>query len=142
MAAKRKRKASGRSTKPSTKSEVDALGDLPDIETVLQETRVFEPPADFAANAHVSSPAMHRSLTKAARKDPEGFWGEIAEQFEWKEKWSKVLDYTFEGNCDVKWFIDGKTNLSVNCLDRHLEAGRGGRPLRTRETLARAPAVI
>jgi len=81
----------------------------------------YPPPADFAAAAHVSSEAQYNEMYERSISDPEGFWAEIAEQFVWKEKWSKVLDYTFEGNVDVKWFIDGKTNLSVNCLDRHLE---------------------
>jgi len=87
---------------------------------VTKEVQVFPPPADFAANAHVKSAEQYQEMYDRSIADPEGFWGEIAEQFEWKEKWSKVLDYTFEGNVDVKWFIDGKTNLSVNCLDRHL----------------------
>ncbi len=84
----------------------------------------YPPSADFAATAHVSSEAQYNEMYQRSIQDPEGFWGEIASEFEWKEKWSKVLDYTFEGNVDVKWFIDGKTNLSVNCLDRHL-ATRG-----------------
>ena len=84
----------------------------------------YPPSADFAATAHISSEAQYNEMYQRSIQDPEGFWGEIASEFEWKEKWSKVLDYTFEGNVDVKWFIDGKTNLSVNCLDRHL-ATRG-----------------
>ena len=84
----------------------------------------YPPPADFAKKAHVSSIEQYNEMYERSIKDPEGFWADIAGEFEWKEKWSKVLDYTFEGNVDVKWFIDGKTNLSVNCLDRHL-ATRG-----------------
>ena len=41
--------------------------------------------------------------------------------FVWQKKWDKVLDYSFEGNVYIKWFINGKTNISVNALDRHLE---------------------
>ena len=85
------------------------------------EQQTVAPPADLAAKAHVSSEAQYQEMYDRSISDPEGFWGEIAETFVWKEKWSKVLDYTFEGNVDVKWFVDGKTNLSVNCLDRHLE---------------------
>jgi len=84
----------------------------------------YPPPADFAEKAHISSMEQYNEMYERSIKDPEGFWADIAGEFEWKEKWSKVLDYTFEGNVDVKWFIDGKTNLSVNCLDRHL-ATRG-----------------
>ncbi len=81
----------------------------------------YPPPAEFSAKAHVKSFDEYQAMYDRSIQDPEGFWAEVAEGFVWKEKWSKVLDYTFEGNVDVKWFIDGKTNLSVNCLDRHLE---------------------
>jgi acetyl-CoA synthetase len=84
----------------------------------------YPPPAEFAEKAHVSSMEQYEEMYQRSITDPEGFWSDIADEFEWKEKWSKVLEYTFEGNVDVKWFIDGKTNLSVNCLDRHL-ATRG-----------------
>ena len=89
--------------------------------TKTAESAKYPPPAEFAAKAHCSSFEQYQEMYDRSIQDPEGFWSEIAEQFEWKEKWSKVLEYTFEGNVDVKWFIDGKTNISVNCLDRHLE---------------------
>ena len=53
-------------------------------------------------------------------KDPEGFWADQASTFHWMEPWSKVLDWEFK-TPDVKWFIDGKLNITENCLDRHLE---------------------
>lgn len=52
--------------------------------------------------------------------DPEGFWAEQAETFQWKKKWDKVLDWDFQGP-DVKWFQGGQLNITENCLDRHLE---------------------
>ncbi len=55
--------------------------------------------------------------------DPEAFWAEQAETFTWKKKWDKVLDWDFKGP-DVKWFVNGKMNITENCLDRHL-ADRG-----------------
>lgn len=91
-------------------------------QTTAPQGNMYPPAADFAAGAHVASMDQYNEMYQRSITDPEGFWSEIAEQFVWKEKWSKVLDYTFEGNVDVKWFIDGKTNLSVNCLDRHLES--------------------
>lgn len=53
-------------------------------------------------------------------KDPEGFWGEIASNLQWRRKWDKVLDWNFE-SANSKWFINGKMNITENCLDRHLE---------------------
>ncbi len=60
---------------------------------------------------------------KKSVEDPEGFWGEIAEQFQWKKKWDKVLDWRFEGEGApvINWFKGGKLNITENCLDRHLK---------------------
>jgi acetyl-CoA synthetase len=51
--------------------------------------------------------------------DPERFWASVAEHFQWQKKWNKVLDWNFT-TPDVKWFIDGKLNITENCIDRHL----------------------
>lgn len=59
--------------------------------------------------------AYTRSVT-----NPEGFWGDIAETFTWQKKWDKVLDWNFT-EPKVEWFINGKMNITENCLDRHLE---------------------
>src|SRR5687767_14877692 len=52
-------------------------------------------------------------------EDPEAFWAGIAEQFQWRKKWDKVLAWDFT-KPEVKWFIGGKLNITENCLDRHL----------------------
>ncbi|HYC27639.1 MAG TPA: acetyl-coenzyme A synthetase N-terminal domain-containing protein, partial [Chitinophagaceae bacterium] len=52
-------------------------------------------------------------------ENPEAFWGDIAEHFYWRKKWDKVLDWNFK-EPDVKWFINGKLNITENCIDRHL----------------------
>src|SRR4051794_24977192 len=51
---------------------------------------------------------------------PEQFWASVAEHFTWKKKWDKVLEWNFR-QPDIKWFINGKLNITENCLDRHLE---------------------
>lgn len=53
-------------------------------------------------------------------EDPEGFWAEQAATFQWSKPWDKVLEWNFD-QPDVKWFLGGKTNITENCLDRHLE---------------------
>ena len=53
-------------------------------------------------------------------KDPEGFWAKEAETFQWEKKYDKVLDWNFE-EPDVKWFLNGKLNITTNCLDRHIK---------------------
>jgi len=58
--------------------------------------------------------------------DPEGFWQAVAENFTWKKKWDRVLEWNFK-EPDVKWFINGKLNITENCIDRHL-AKLGDKP--------------
>ncbi len=88
------------------------------------ESVKIPPSPDFAAKAHVKSFEEYRKLYDRSIRDPEGFWGEIAEQFYWKQKWTKVREATFRRPVSIQWFIGGKTNVSYNCLDRHL-ATRG-----------------
>jgi acetyl-CoA synthetase len=84
-------------------------------------TKLIPPYSNFSGKAHCPSLAKYEEMYKRSIEDPEGFWAEIADTFVWQKKWDKVLDYSFEGNVYIKWFIDGKTNISVNALDRHLE---------------------
>jgi len=83
---------------------------------------VFPPPANIAAGAHIKSFDEWQQMYDRSIQDPDGFWSDIADQFVWQSKWDKVRDFTFTDNVDIKWFVGGKTNISVNCLDRHLEA--------------------
>jgi acetyl-CoA synthetase len=92
------------------------------IESILQEGRLFEPPADFAAQAQIKSLAEYEQLYDRAKADPEKFWAELAEQeLHWFEKWQTVLDWQPPF---AKWFVGGKLNISYNCLDRHLTTWR------------------
>ncbi len=90
------------------------------IESVLQEVRVFEPPAELAAGARIGSMAAYRELVARVEADPDAFWGEQArEQLHWFEPFHTVLDWS--NPPFARWFEGGTTNLSYNCLDRHLE---------------------
>jgi acetyl-CoA synthetase len=92
------------------------------IESNLHEERLFQPPADFAQKAHISSFAAYEQLREEAHDDPEGFWARLAHQeLDWFVPWDRVLDWQPPF---AKWFIDGKLNVAYNCLDRHL-AHRG-----------------
>lgn len=62
----------------------------------------------------------YKSVYKKSVEDPEGFWGEVASQFHWSKPWKSVLDWEFK-TPKVEWFKGGKTNITYNCLDRHLE---------------------
>ncbi|MDZ4199238.1 MAG: AMP-binding protein, partial [Kiritimatiellia bacterium] len=75
----------------------------------------------FAGKAHIGSLEEYERMYRESIQTPDVFWGKIAETFTWKQKWSKVREYSFVPPVSIQWFIGGKTNLSVNCLDRHLE---------------------
>ncbi|WP_018441699.1 AMP-binding protein, partial [Trinickia symbiotica] len=94
------------------------------IESVLREGRVFEPSAETVANAAIPGMDAYRALVAQAERDYEGFWAKLArETLTWKKPFTKVLD---ESNAPFySWFEDGELNASYNCLDRHVEAGRG-----------------
>ncbi len=87
------------------------------ITSVLQESRVFPPPAEFSAQANIKSEDEYNRMWNRAKDDPAGFWGEMAANLTWFRKWDKVLDGAMP---NTKWFVGGKINASYNCLDRHL----------------------
>jgi acetyl-CoA synthetase len=91
------------------------------IVSVLQESRVFPPAAEFAAQANIRSEEEYNRMWNRAKDDPAGFWGEMAGNLHWFRKWDKVLDGAMP---NTKWFTGGKINASYNCLDRHLETWR------------------
>ncbi len=94
---------------------------MPDIESVLKEERVFRPAPEFSAKARVKTLAEYEEMCSRARKDPDGFWGEMARQLHWFKTWDKVLDWNPPW---AKWFVGGTTNVAYNCLDRHLSDRR------------------
>ncbi|MCB0501629.1 MAG: AMP-binding protein, partial [Bacteroidetes bacterium] len=71
----------------------------------------------------ITSIEEYHEVYQKSVEQPEAFWADIAESFEWKKKWDKVLEWDFK-TPDVKWFRGGKLNITENCLDRHL-AERG-----------------
>lgn len=93
------------------------------IESILHEDRVFEPPGEFSSRAHVKSLAEYEELHRAALENPEAWWSEQASQLRWQERWTRVLDWSDPPF--AKWFVGGRINASENCLDRHVEAGKG-----------------
>ncbi len=89
------------------------------IESILHETRVFQPAAAFVQQANVSGMAAYQALCKEATQDYEGFWARLArEHIVWRKPFHRVLDESRAPFC--KWFEDGELNVSYNCLDRHL----------------------
>jgi acetyl-CoA synthetase len=91
------------------------------LDSILRENRVFSPPSEFAAKAHVRSLAEYEELNARSIADPEGFWENAARELHWFSPWTKVLDWDLPW---AKWFVDGKINISYNCLDRHVHNGK------------------
>ena len=94
------------------------------IEQLLVENRVFPPPKKFAKQAAISSMAQYKAMCKSFEKDFDGTWARLAkENLFWKKPFKKVLD---ESSAPFyKWFSDGTTNASYNCLDKNIKAGLG-----------------
>ena len=90
---------------------------MTDIDVLLQETRKFTPTAEFSRAANVPS----RDVYDRAARDPEAFWAQQARELEWSTPFTKVLEWNAPW---AKWFLGGKLNASVNCLDRHLRGPR------------------
>jgi acetyl-CoA synthetase len=91
------------------------------ITSVLREDRVFEPPSAFRAAAAVSGMEAYEALYRRSAEDPDGFWAGIASELHWFSPWTRVLDWRPPF---ARWFVGGTTNLSYNCLDRHLGSWR------------------
>ena len=94
------------------------------ITSMMEETRKFSLPEGIQRKGPYQEPGGIQKLYKKSIEDPDGFWGEQAENLEWFKKWDKVLDYSFGDNLYIKWFQGGKLNVTVNCLDRHLKTWR------------------
>jgi acetyl-CoA synthetase len=86
------------------------------VEVLLHEDRVFPPPADFSANANVKDEALYQQ-----GQNIEAFWAKEAERLDWIQKWDRVLEFNPPW---CKWYLNGKLNASINCLDRHLKGPR------------------
>ena len=87
------------------------------IEALLDEERLFPPPEECSRDANMADPDIYQR----AAKDPEAYWAQAAESLEWIRKWDRVLDW----NPPIaQWFVGGKINVSVNCLDRHVRGWR------------------
>ncbi|MFQ5668034.1 MAG: AMP-binding protein, partial [Candidatus Binatia bacterium] len=92
-----------------------------DIESVLKEKRVFAPPAEFSQHAHIGNAAEYDRWSRLAENDPDKFWSDIAGELEWFSPWRSVLEWKPPF---AKWFAGATTNLTYNCIDRHLRSWR------------------
>tara|TARA_B100000315_G_scaffold195807_2_gene186788 strand:- start:16236 stop:18173 length:1938 start_codon:yes stop_codon:yes gene_type:complete len=92
----------------------------------MKEEKIFSPSEKFKSNAHINSMDQYRKMYEQSVENPEAFWNDKAERLHWFKTWDTVLEYDFV-NADIIWYKNGKLNVSYNCLDRHVEAGKGDR---------------
>ena len=86
------------------------------FDSTLRENRLFSPPEEFSAKAHIQSMEQYEELYQQSIEQPEIFWANVAKELHWFQPWDKVLEWDLPW---AKWFVGGKTNLSYNCVDRH-----------------------
>ncbi|MFT7670716.1 MAG: acetyl-CoA synthetase [Planctomycetota bacterium] len=95
---------------------------MSEIESVLQESRVFPPSKSFSAAARINSEEQYLEMYRESIDDPDAFWGKVARELPWIEDFHTVLDWSEKPF--AKWFSGGKLNASAVCLDQHLANGR------------------
>ncbi|WP_456436267.1 acetate--CoA ligase [Thermovibrio ammonificans] len=88
------------------------------LDHLLKKELVIPPPEEFVKNANVKD---YEAEYKRFLENPEKFWEEVAQQLIWFKKWEKVLEWNYPY---AKWFVGGKTNITVNALDRHVKGGK------------------
>src|SRR6516165_7011249 len=98
-------------------SSSSSPGQSAGFEALLQEHRVIEASPAFKSAALVRDDSVYNQ----AANDPNSFWESFARELEWSAPWTRVLDWKPPF---AKWFVDGKINASVNCLDRHIRTAR------------------
>ena len=90
------------------------------------KSKIFEPPKILSAKSKYSSIAEYKEEYDLSIKDSDMFWAEKAHRLDWIQQWDKISDVDF-AEPRIKWFVNGKMNVSYNCLDRHIANGNGDR---------------
>jgi acetyl-CoA synthetase len=107
------------------------MGDQTTKEDTMSQDKakddIYAPPEEFTRQAYIKSFEEYKKLYEESVEDPEKFWGRMAEEFvTWEKRWDRVLDWEFD-TPKIEFFKGGKLNVSYNCLDRHIENGKGDR---------------
>src|SRR5690349_2334725 len=96
-----------------------------EIENVLHENRKFPPSAEFQAAARIASEAAYRRMYAESLESPDTFWTRVARELPWMKPFEQVLDWSKAPF--AKWFVGGKLNASVVCVDQHVNSVRSGK---------------
>ena len=93
------------------------------IDAMLHENRVIEPPAEFVQRANMSR-EQYNQMYRQSLDDPETFWSSVADELHWMKPHERVLDWR---EPHAKWFVGAQTNMAYNALDRNVERGFGNK---------------
>ena len=89
----------------------------------MSDAKIYDVPADWASKAYLDD-AKYQAMYAASIADPEAFWGEHGKRIDWMKPYTRVKNTRFAPDVSIRWFEDGTTNVSYNCVDRHV-ATRG-----------------
>ena len=90
----------------------------------MSNDKIFLPSAKWTKESHINSLDQYKNVYEESILKPDEFWASIAERVHWYKKWKKVSDVDYK-KAKINWFINGKLNVSYNCLDRHVNDGNG-----------------
>ena len=90
----------------------------------MSNDKIFSPSAAWTKDSHINSLDQYKKVYKESILKPDEFWASIAERVHWYKKWEKVSEVDYK-KAKINWFINGKLNVSYNCLDRHVNDGNG-----------------
>ena len=88
------------------------------LDHLLKEPDIVHPPSSLVANANLKD---YEQEYQRSIEDPEGFWADVASEFEWSRPWDQVFQWDYP---TFRWFVGGKCNITTNCLDRHVDSPR------------------
>jgi len=91
---------------------------------MVKDNSTYFPPSKWLKNAHVNSIEKYNKIYEESIKDTNQFWASVADRIDWYKKWDKVSDVDYK-EAKISWYLNGKLNVSYNCLDRHIESGNG-----------------
>ena len=94
------------------------------LSSSMREDRVFAPPSEFAARAHIGSLSEYDAMYRQSVEEPETFWATAAAELDWITPWTTVLDWQLPV---ARWFDGGRLNLCANAVDRHALGARAGK---------------
>ena len=91
---------------------------------MVRDNNTYFPSSEWLENAYVNSIDKYNEIYEESIKGPDQFWASVADRIDWYKRWDKVSDVDYN-KAKISWYLNGKLNVSYNCLDRHIDSGNG-----------------